>query len=240
MVNDENGETDGGRNRRGFLTAITGASTVLAAATLSDVAGAQKLAPPRPPAMPARGEWNLSWIERIERAKHRAVFDSPEIENGVAAANAFLLLRDYAAIYETSDAEMGIAVVIRHFALPMVFGDASWARFKLGEMAKIKDPVTGEDAVRNPFLRPRPGDKTLLPDPGASIDALAARGVIFLCCNEALKHFSEVLGKGANMPGEEARRVLVASLVPGTLLVPSGIFGLARAEDAGCHYIRST
>jgi hypothetical protein len=234
-------DNDQNSGRRRFLAKFAGASTVLAAAAMSETAAGQKLAPARPAAaMAGRGEWNLSWIERIDRARHKAVFDATEIAGGTAAANAFLCLRDYAALYHATDADMGIVVVVRHFALPLVFGDAAWARFKLGEMGKIKDPVTGEEALRNPFLRPRPGEKTMLPDPGAAVDALIGRGVVFLCCNEALKHFAELLGKSANIPPEEALRALVASLIPGTLLVPSGIFGLTRAGEAGCHYIRSS
>jgi intracellular sulfur oxidation DsrE/DsrF family protein len=94
--------------------------------------------------------------------------------------------------------------------------------------------------VRNPFLSVMPGTKTMLADTNGGIDSLIARGVVFLCCNEALKHFAETVGKGAGISGDEASEALIASLVPGTLLVPSGIFGLARAEEAGCCYIRST
>jgi intracellular sulfur oxidation DsrE/DsrF family protein len=230
-----------GPNRRRFLVKVAGASTVLAAAAVADAASAQKLAPAHPAmAASAHGEWNLRWVERVAAAKHKAVFDSPEIAGGTALANAFFCLRDYASVYQASDADMGVVVVVRHFGIPLVFGDASWSRFKLGEMAKVKDPVTGEDALRNPFLHPKPGDKTMLPIAGAEVDTLIGRGVVFLCCNEALKHFAETIAKTASITGEEARQALTASLVPGALLVPSGIFGLTRAGEAGCHYIRST
>ncbi len=33
---------------------------------------------------------------------------------------------------------------------------------------------------------------------------------------------------------------VVASLVPGVILMPSGIFAVARAQEAGCHYMRSS
>jgi intracellular sulfur oxidation DsrE/DsrF family protein len=233
-------DKDDGQNRRRFLVNVAGASTVLAAA-IADRAAAEKLAPPHPAqAVAGHGDWNLGWVDRIGRARHRVVFDSTEIAGGTALGNAFLCLRDYAAIQGATDSDMGLVVVIRHFAVPMVFGDPSWSRFKLGEIAKVKDPVTDQDAVRNPFLSVMPGTKTMLADTNGGIDSLIARGVVFLCCNEALKHFAEMVGKAAGIPGDEARRSLVASLVPGTLLVPSGIFGLARAEEAGCHYIRST
>jgi intracellular sulfur oxidation DsrE/DsrF family protein len=226
-----------GPNRRHVLAAMAGASTALATAALVDTAAAQTPAPVPEPAHP---DWNLGWVDEMAHKKHRTVFDATEIAGGTALANAFLLLRDYKSVYGTSDADMGVVIVVRHFAIGMVFGNASWAKFKLGEFGKVKDPATGEDALRNPFLRPKADEKSVLIDPDGGVDSLIARGVIFLCCNEALSHAAEMLGKQANIPGDEVRQSLIAALVPGTILVPSGIFGLARAEQAGCHYIRSS
>ncbi len=228
---------DAGSNRRAFLA---GATTVLAAAAMTESAAGQKLAPHPLAAPTAHTTWDLSWVDRVSHAKHKAVFDSPEIAGGTALVNAFFYLRDYKDVYNADDADMGVVIVVRHFALPIVFGDASWAQFQLGTMAKIKDPVTGQDATSNPFARVRPGDKTILYDTGAAVDTLIGRGVTVLCCNEALKHFAEMVGKTANMSAEDARRALIATMIPGVRLVPSGIFGLARAGEAGCHYIRSS
>jgi hypothetical protein len=115
-----------------------------------------------------------------------------------------------------------------------------WARMKMGVFTKIKDPLTGEDAVRNPFVNVKPGDKTVLYDTGAAVDTLIGRGVTVLCCNMALLHFADMLAKAENIPADEAHKQLAANLVPGTILMPSGIFAAARAQEAGCHYIRST
>ena len=220
-----------GPNRRAFLGAAALASTALATVGLSEAATAK-------PA--AQGDWDLSWVTRIGRAKHRAVFDSTEIESGTALMNAMLCLRDYGSVYKATDADMGIVIVVRHVALPMVFGDEMWSRMKLGAFAKIKDPITGEDAVHNPFIHVKAGDKTVLYDTGAAVDTLIGRGVTVLCCNMALLHFADMLAKTANIPADEAHKQLAAALIPGTILMPSGIFAATRAQEAGCHYIRST
>jgi len=220
-----------GPNRRAFLGAAALASTALATATLSEPGSAHAA---------AQGDWDLSWATRAGRAKHRVIFDSTEIESGTALMNALLCLRDYGSVYKTTDGDMGVVIVVRHVALPMVFGDEMWARMKLGALTKIKDPITGEDAVRNPFAHVKPGDKTLLYDTGAALDTLIGRGVTVLCCNMALLHYADMLAKAETISADEAHKQLAATLIPGTILMPSGIFAATRAQEAGCHYIRST
>ena len=220
-----------GPNRRTFLGAAALASTALAAATLSDTPAAHAA---------AMGDWDLSWATRVARAKHRVIFDSTEIESGTALMNALLCLRDYGSVYKATDGDMGVVIVVRHIALPMVFNDEMWARMKLGALTKIKDPITGEDAVRNPFAHVKPGDKTLLYDTGAALDTLIGRGVTVLCCNMALLHYADMLAKAETISADEAHKQLAATLIPGTIMMPSGIFAATRAQEAGCHYIRST
>jgi hypothetical protein len=70
---------------------------------------------------------------------------------------------------------------------------------------------------------------------------LLARGAIVLACNLALGFFaSTVIAKVDKVDGDEAKRRAKAALLPGVVLQPSGIFAVARAEEAGCHYIRAT
>ena len=39
---------------------------------------------------------------------------------------------------------------------------------------------------------------------------------------------------------EEARKTVLANLVPGVIVMPSGIFAVTRAQEAGCQYIRAS
>ncbi len=124
--------------------------------------------------------------------------------------------------------------------MPMVFGDTIWQRLKLGTFSEIKDPLTGEDAIRNPFAHVNSGEKTVLFDAGAAVDSLTKRGVTILACNMALLHFANMLAKAENLSAEQAHSEIVGTLLPGTILMPSGIFAATRAQEAGCNYIRST
>jgi intracellular sulfur oxidation DsrE/DsrF family protein len=72
------------------------------------------------------------------------------------------------------------------------------------------------------------------------MDALMARGVHVLCCNLALMRFAGTLARETGMPVPEAQAKIAASLVPGVVRQPSGIFAVARAQEAGAQFIRST
>jgi hypothetical protein len=57
-------------------------------------------------------------------------------------------------------------------------------KVQIGESLKIIDPETKAPAIKNPFLRPKPG-VPLLDD--FAIDRLLVRGVVFGACNIACK-----------------------------------------------------
>lgn len=118
-----------------------------------------------------------------------------------------------------------------------------WDRYELGKRTKVKDPASGKDARRNPFLNANDAgdDKNSLIWPDGGLDTLVRRGAVVLVCNMALNAFaSSVIEKKDQVDHAEAMTRAKAGLLPGTVLVPSGIFGVARAEEAGCHYIRAT
>lgn len=161
-------------NRRGFIAAVAGGTAALAA---TGVTARELLAQGGGfPSYPApQGGWDVSWVEKIERAKHRMVFDMPQIESGIAFTNALTYMKGYGEVYKTPDAEFGLVIVCRHAALPAVLNDAMWATLKYGEKNKINDPATGAPTLRNPYSKAAdtPGTNSEL-----SIEALIARGVI--------------------------------------------------------------
>ena len=133
-------------------------------------------------------------------------------------------------------------MVIRHAAIPMVANDRLWDELDLGKEHKLKDPETGKHARRNPFLslnNPKDAKYGMIwPDGG--LDSLIGRGVIVLACNMALYRLVSMIAKQDGIESKPAREKALANLVPGVIVQPSGIFGVARAQQAGCHYIRAT
>ncbi|MEI6814070.1 MAG: hypothetical protein WCL36_07800 [bacterium] len=226
-------------NRRQFLTAVAGTTAAVAATGFSarELLGQARTFPEYPT---PQGGWDMTWADKVEKTKHRMLFDMPEMSDGLAFTNTLTWLRGYSDVYKTADSEMGGVVVIRHQAIAAAVNDDLWSRFKLGERSKLKDPTTGESALRNPFSKIQSTDKfaAILADGG--IDTLISRGVTVLCCNLALMRFAGQLAKEASISQDEARAQVAASVLPGIIRQPSGIFAVARAQEAGCHFIRAT
>lgn len=227
---------DANPSRRTFIASVAGGASALAAAGL---AAPELLAQGTPAASP-QGAWDLSWVERVQRAKHRQVFDAPGIAEGMALNNAMVWLNGYRDVYQTTDADMAAVLVFRHKGIGMVVNDDMWNRLRLGDDDKLKDPATGEPTRRNPFINAKAGDKNLTIMPEGGLDALIARGAIVLCCNMALMRQAGALAKAEGIPRDQAQKAMIDALIPGVIRMPNGVFAVSRAEEAGCLFLRSS
>jgi intracellular sulfur oxidation DsrE/DsrF family protein len=122
----------------------------------------------------------------------------------------------------------------------MALNDALWEKYALGERSKLIDPATGKDAVRNPFIRVGKDEKNSVVPADASIEALAANGVVMLVCNKATMRLAGQVAAKFGKPVEEVRAEFKAAVVPGVLLQPSGVYAVLRAQDVGCGFLKST
>jgi hypothetical protein len=157
--------------------------------------------------------------------RHRQVVDAFAMNDGFPLAFALTFL--------VPNKSATAVVVLRHGAFPIALDHAMWEKYKIGESLKIIDPETKAPAIKNPFLRPKPG--VLLLDDFA-IDRLLARGVVFGACNMALQVQSKMLAGNANVTAEEAAKEWAANVIPGITIIPSGTWGVNRAQEAGCTY----
>jgi hypothetical protein len=159
------------------------------------------------------------------QGRHRQVVDAYEANLGfpLAFAYTFLLPNESATA----------VVILRHGAFPIALGSAMWEKYKIGESFKIIDPETKAPATKNPFLRPKAG--VLLVEDMA-VDRLLARGVVFGACNVALQVQSKMLAGNAGVSAEEAAKEWAANIIPGITVIPSGTWGVNRAQEAGCSY----
>jgi hypothetical protein len=201
--------------RRSFLGRIGGGAVLAFGVLLSRQSQAQVAA--------ARTD-SPDWPGAL-KGSHRQVVDAYAVNSGfpLTFALTFLMPNESASA----------VVVLRHGAFPIALGDAMWQKYKIGEAFKIIDPETKTMAQKNPFLRPKAG--VLLVDDMA-LDRLLTRGVIFGACNMALIHQSEMLAEGAGVSADEAAKEWAANIVPGVTLIPSGTWGVNRAQEAGCTY----
>jgi hypothetical protein len=167
------------------------------------------------------------WLDGL-KGKHRQVVDAYNANEGFPLGFAHNFLATQAP-----GQTAGAVVVLRHFAMPIAVGHDVWGRYKVGETFKIMDPATKAPAVKNPYLHPAPG---LLLSDDMAVDRLLQRDVIIGACGVALQVISGMLAGNAGVSKEAAAAEWKAALIPGVVLLPSGVWGVNRAQEKGCTY----
>ena len=159
------------------------------------------------------------------KGRHRQVFDIYEINDGfpLGFTNNFL----------TPNESATAVMIFRHKGLPYAVGSAMWAKYTIGESFKILDPETKAHAVKNPYFQPKAG---VLNNNEMALDRLLARGTVMGACAVALRGQSRRLAANAGVTAEEALKEWTANLIPGVTVIPSGTWGVNRAQEAGCTY----
>ena len=159
--------------------------------------------------------------------RHRQVVDAYEVNSGFPLAFAYTFLAPNPPGSATA------VVVLRHGAFPIALNSAMWEKYKIGQSLNIIDPETKAAAVKNPYLHPKAG--VLLVDDMA-VDRLLGNGTVFGACNVALLVLSKRLAGNAGASPDEAAKEWAANVIPGITVIPSGTWGLNRAQESGCSY----
>ena len=205
-------------SRRGLFARFAGAAAIgIAGLTAKSVRAATAADGP-------------DWPGKLE-GQHREVVDAFKVNDGfpLAFAWTFPAARSGAPGAATALIVFCAILRFRSFAL----NHAMWAKYKIGESFKIDDPETKAPAVKNPYFQPKPG--VLLKDDFA-IDRLLATGTIFGGCKVALAVQSDMLAHNAGVSADDAAKEWTANVIPGITLIPSGTWGVNRAQEAGCSY----
>ena len=120
------------------------------------------------------------------------------------------------------------------------FDDSMWAKYKLGEIADVKDPETGKPATRNIFYPSKPNTIEDVEDPkskwqDSSIQGLQARGCTFLSCHNATESQAVGLVKklGLTVTAEEVTNDLQAHTVPGIQIMPAMVAAITLLQSEG-------
>jgi hypothetical protein len=166
------------------------------------------------------------------KGRHRQVVDAYQVNYGAPLAFAYNFLETNEPP-STNFVSATAVVVLRHGATSIALGNEMWRKYRIGESFKIVDPETKAPAVKNPFLRPKSGVLTF---DDMALDRLLANGTVFGVCNMALQGQSKKLAGLAGVSADEAAKEWAANIVPGITLIPSGVWGLNRAQESGCTY----
>lgn len=223
------------RSRRGF---ISGLGQLGLAAAVSPMAAERlgRLTAPSPlPGRTAPGEWDLSWVAKLRDTHDSAVVDTTSVAGGLVFQIATRYLDNCDAVYGVGKHQARVVLNLRVRAVGLGLTDGLWNQHALGIEYDVKDSATQQPATRNVYMSLAATDAPGL----GSINGLVARGAVILVCDFALGHLATRLATKSGRPADEVHRELRAGLVTGAFLVPSGIFGLARAQNAGCAYVNA-
>lgn len=208
--------------RRGFIGRMAAAAMGIGAASLAapEYAAAAAASRSTSPELEA-------WFGKL-RGKHRVVFDAPGPNEGMPAIWPRVYLNTMAATYPGE--ETSAMVILRHHGLALALSDGIWSKYSIGEMFGIKNGTAA--ATANPFAT-----ITGLPIPGLGVVELLKSGVLFGACDVALTVYSSGAAAKMKMDAAAVKKEWVAGLLPGIMVVPSGVMGVARAQEYEAKYI---
>ncbi len=231
-------DTDLGSRRTFFADVGRLASTVALASCAQPAVAASTVNVPLASAV-VSADWDLHWVDVIRAATDRAVFDWPSLgdpADPIVLEIAERYLDNCQSAYRADSYDARVVLNIRTQAIGAAMTDRLWEQFSLGTEYSVKDPATQQPATRNPFWHRAPS-----PAPGITLPSIAdliSRGAIILVCDFAMGHLSKRLASRIGRSADDVHAEIRNDLVQGAYAVPSGIFGLARAQNAGCAYVR--
>jgi hypothetical protein len=222
--------------RRSFLGWIGGTS-LLGAAGFPSLSGRALPRDPADHAAPVADKWDVSWTDRVN-GKYRAVFDSPEPAEGAALFRAVAWCDMYKDVYGADRTEMSPVVVFRHSAIPLVMNHAYWESYEIGKELKLRDAKGKKWAKANPISvasAPATG-----PASKYKIETFLASGGVVLACDWAFNMVVDRIRSREKLERAAARARALELMIPGVILQPNGVFGVLRAQEAGCHYVMAS
>jgi len=191
-------------------------------------------------------KWDMNWIKRVQ-GKARGVFDIVSAAGGGGWARV-AMWHDQAIEVYGSPKEVTAIAVIRHGGITLAANDAYWEEFKPGTgggrgrggappadtaAAANAAPAAPAAPMRNPIGTPKPG--AAADSKVGTITEFIAAGGIVLACNLAFSvSIKANVARAKNLTGDAADAAARAYLIPGVILMPSGVFALIAAQQTGC------
>ena len=219
-------------SRRDFVGRVgaIGAGVALAGCAPPSVVARQAVAslPPHGP------DWDLSWIPQVSAAPSRAVFDATSLAGGFVLDTAVRFLDNFDTVFKDHPGQARAVLMLRVRAVSMALGDSAWARYPIGEDTDTKEGDPPQPSRRNPFQTSVRAGSIYAK---STLEALRARGTVILVCDFALGHFADRVATKIGQPPADVHKAFLQSFVPGAYSVPSGMLGLAMAQNAGCAFI---
>ena len=175
-------------------------------------------------------EWDFSWLDKLT-GKHRQLFDLGNLEIGLIVVRNWY--DAWERIFRLKHPDVNAVVGIAGSTFPINASDELYREFPIGERWQIKDPATGEWAVRNIFMEGGEGPPMITE---GKVRPLQARGAIFWQCNNALHGVAHQLASVTQRTQPEIYAALRKGLNPGVIVVPAHTMLVGLCQERGCTY----
>ncbi|MCC7053417.1 MAG: hypothetical protein IT355_09120 [Gemmatimonadaceae bacterium] len=190
-------------------------------------------------AAPSAGPWQPTrhpqddWLDEIP-GQHRFFFDAlTPLGAGEALQFTTNFLVASRAGYQLADADNAVVICLRHWATPLAFSDAMWAKYGavFSERSRFLDPKTSAAPTINVYLTK--GYGLALPNREHTFTDAIGRRVQFAVCEMALRAYATMIAQAHTLPLERVVAELRASAHAGSHFVPAGIVAVNRAQERG-------
>lgn len=173
-----------------------------------------------------------AWLDGIT-GKHKQVFDAVSVNDGFPAGYTRTWMATMKETYGLSNTDLSGVLIVRHAGAILALNSPVWAKYRIGETFKVNDPQTRQPATRNPYAFVKPGE---LRSDDMALDKLLEAGVKIGVCGVALAALSGRAADALKMDKDAAKQEWMAGVIPGVMVVPSGVLAVHRAQEKGCTY----
>jgi len=189
----------------------------------------------QPPAL----TFDASWTAKLT-GKYKTVFDVPEINGGGGVWRAGAWSNHLRDVLKVEPTDITSVVVIRHAGIPLAMNHEFWDLYDVAKASKVTHPMTGKKTRRNPVLMTVTDDQMPASYAAIALHKQIERGTTVLGCNTAFAGMVSLVARKDKLPFPEARSKALTMLVPGVILQPNGIFGVALAQHHGCAFVAAS
>jgi hypothetical protein len=236
-------------DRREFLQRLTLTGVALGALPVSLSAGEPEDSAPAAALLshewladaqqPSAPVFDTSWPAKLT-GKYKTVFDVPEITGGGGVWRAAMWSNHLRDVLKIDASEISSVVVIRHAGIPLAMNHEFWDTYDVAKKNKVTHPMTDKKTRRNPVLMTVEDDQMPANFAAMTLSKQIERGTTVLACNTAFGGMVSLVAQKDKLKFPEARAKALTMLVPGVMLQPNGIFGVALAQHHGCAFVAAS
>jgi hypothetical protein len=222
--------------RRGFLARTAAAGAMAALASMPTWVEGQAPAQPQP-----QGDGidhNKAWLNGMNAFKYKQFFETGTANNAIPFLHILNYFQAWRATAGVKPTDVSAVMGVFGFAVPIVFGDAIWAKYDIGKMMNLTDAATGQPYKRNPYLSPQNGE--LFTGPSDMAAAVQGAGGRIILCNNAFGLWTMLLGKATNQEPAAVRTEMLGSLHAGVTIVPAMVQAVEQAQRADLTYMKNS